>query len=294
MERKTDYSLVALDHGLYSVRSETHGETFHPQVGPEMEARSVYFKPMRIEQRLQSAKGPFVAWDVGLGGAGNVLNLVRDHGNVRAQMEIHSFDSTLEPLRFALAHSCSLDYLAGFECHVEKLIQDRKIKFKWGHLDIHWYLHLKDLRMGYPAKAQLGESPMVILYDPYSPAKNPELWSIIAFKMLMEELDGPCTMATYSRSTSVRVAMLCAGFFVGKGGEVGEKEETTIASNRAEYIDSPLDDAWLKKLRNSTNGEPIVNVPHQRTFITASTWSKIIQHPQFKKYSFASDLPMRH
>ena len=41
----------------------------------------------------------------------------------------------------------------------------------------------------------------------------------------------PCAMPTYSRSTMLRVTLLLAGFYVGRGHATGEKEETTIAAN---------------------------------------------------------------
>ena len=250
MESSSIYSLVPLAGGLYSVRSDMHGETFHPKVGPETEARCVYFKPMRIEDRLKAAEGPFCVWDIGLGSAGNVLNLIRDHGHIANDLELDSFDATLEPLRFGLAKASLLKYMDGFEFHVDQLIQTGITQFKLGELRVTWRVHLGDIRNGYDAFPSLKREPQAVLYDPYSPAKNPELWSLKAFENLRKHLNIPCSLATYSRSTCVRVAMLCAGFYVGKGGEVGEKEETTVAATHSGLIEPLLDAAWLVKVMN--------------------------------------------
>ena len=288
------YSIVPLPHGRHSVRSEAHGETFHPQVGPEVEARCVYFHPMRIEERIKSSRKPLCLWDIGLGSAGNAINLIREHEHIKGGIELHSFDASLAPLKFALGHSELLGYMCGFESLVEQLIQEKVIQFQWGQLEVCWHLHLGDLREGYPDDSISSTCPEAVLYDPYSPAKNPELWSLKAFQTIREKLKAPCTLATYSRSTSVRVAMLCAGFFVGKGGEVGEKEETTVAATHPELVEPLLDALWLRKVMHSTNAEPITHLPHKRSFVRPSTWSKLIQHPQFEQYSFAHDLPVRH
>jgi hypothetical protein len=105
MEMTSPYSIVPLSKGRHSVRSEVHGETFHPQVGPEVEARCVYFNPMRLGQRISNSLGPFCIWDIGLGSAGNAINLVREHTHIHGEIDLHSFDSTLEPLKFALGQS---------------------------------------------------------------------------------------------------------------------------------------------------------------------------------------------
>jgi hypothetical protein len=41
------------------------------------------------------------------------------------------------------------------------------------------------------------------------------------------------------------VTLLLAGFYVGIGASVGEKAETTVASNSLELIERPLGRDWL-------------------------------------------------
>lgn len=285
---------MPLSDGRYSVRSEVHQETFHPQVGAQEEARCVYFRPMHLRERLQHSTDAFCVWDIGLGGAGNALNLIRDHQDLNARMVLHSFERCLKPLVFALQHAPKLDYLHGFESYIEQLIRDQRVIFKVGDLELDWRLHMCDLREGYGQLSMKPRSADAIMYDPYSPAKNPELWSLPAFTRLREALSSPVTLATYSRSTSVRVGLLLAGFFVGRGGEVGEKEETTVAATLPDLVGPLLDEHWLKKIRNSTNGEPIRQVPHTRSYLTSETWKRLLQHPQFLSLAVDLELPVRH
>src|SRR5207244_4315295 len=123
-----------------------------------------------------------------------------------------------------------------------------------------------------------------ILFDAYSPAKNPAMWTKPLFARIHELLDPacPCALATYSRSTMLRVSLLLDGFFVGAGHATGEKEETTIAANSMELISEPLDRAWLKRARNSTSAEPLWEPAYRQAPLAPATLAKIELHPQFQ------------
>mgnify|MGYP002823252590 CR=1 FL=1 len=69
---------------------------------------------------------------------------------------------------------------------------------------------VKDQYKASMAPAHASARPDAILYDPYSPAKNPEMWSLGMFQSLATCLPTSATLATYSRSTSVRVTLLLA------------------------------------------------------------------------------------
>src|SRR5204862_4638705 len=78
--------------------------------------------------------------------------------------------------------------------------------------------------------------PHTIMFDAFSPAKKPAMWTEPVFANLYQLLDPqrPCALPTYSRSTMLRVTLLLAGFHVGVGHATGEKEETTLAANALE------------------------------------------------------------
>jgi len=68
---------------------------------------------------------------------------------------------------------------------------------------------------------------------------------------------GPARWPRYSRSTIPRVTLLLAGFFVGAGEPVAEKEETTIAASSLALIERPLGARWLERARTSHSAEPL-------------------------------------
>jgi len=121
---------------------------------------------------------------------------------------------------------------------------------------------------------ELLPAPHAMLFDPFSPAKNPAMWTAAVVHEPLRLLDParPCALATYSRSTMTRVALLLAGFYVGAGHATGEKEETTIAANTPELIDEPLDRAWLERARRSHSAEPLWEPVYRQARLAPVTW----------------------
>ena len=92
----------------------------------------------------------------------------------------------------------------------------------------------------------------------------------------------PCALATYSRSTLTRVALLLAGFYVGAGRATGAKQETSIAANTLELIDKPLDRRWLERVRRSHSAEPLWEPIYRQARLSAATWEGLQRQPQFR------------
>jgi S-adenosyl-L-methionine-dependent methyltransferase len=200
-------------------------------------------------------------------------------------LRILSFDHTLEPLRFALENAAALGYFDGYQTVVETFLRDHKTTFSDGKRQIIWELHLGD----FPSLIKNQNSqiknlpPHSILFDAFSPAKNPAMWTQPLFADLFRLLDPkrPCALPTYSRSTMLRVSLLLAGFYVGVGHATGEKEETTIAANTLELLTEPLDQKWLQRARNSTSAEPMWEPIYRQAPLSEETWEKLRLHPQF-------------
>src|SRR5207248_486066 len=119
---------------------------------------------------------------------------------IPSALHLVSFDHTLEPVQFALQHTEALEYLTGYESRLEELIVDRHLEFKDGEQQVQWDLHVADfptlLRQPY---AQRIPKPHVIMFDAFSPAKNPAMWTQPLFADLLRLLDPkcPCVLPTY-------------------------------------------------------------------------------------------------
>ena len=278
------YKLVKLPSGVHSVHSLAHKETFHPVIGPVAEAEALYVGQLQLRERVENTRGEFVIWDVGLGAAANVLTALRATCDSVCTLRLLSFDLTLEPLKFALQHAPELGYIIGYEEHLKNLLQDNHVQFETKNQMVNWEVHLGDFPtlLVQPATHKFPK-PHAIMFDAFSPATNPAMWTLELFENVFRLLDParPCALPTYSRSTMLRVTLLLAGFFVGVGHATGEKDETTIAANTIELIDEPLDRRWLSRARRSSSAEPLVEPIYRQTRLSPETWEKLQQHRQF-------------
>jgi tRNA U34 5-methylaminomethyl-2-thiouridine-forming methyltransferase MnmC len=278
------YKLVRLASGVHSVHSLAHKETFHPVIGPVAEAEALYVRQLGLAKRLQGHAGEFVIWDVGLGAAANALTVLRETREISASIRLVSFDNTLEPLKFALEHRDSLQYLSGYEEQLEQLLRENRVSFANGKQSVNWEIHLADFPTFVSRReADTLPKPHAIMFDAFSPAKNPEMWTQPLFANIFRLLDPkrPCALPTYSRSTMLRVTLLLAGFFVGVGHATGEKEETTIAANTLELITEPLDAKWLQRAHRSGSAEPMWEPVYRQARLSTETWEKLRLHAQF-------------
>jgi tRNA U34 5-methylaminomethyl-2-thiouridine-forming methyltransferase MnmC len=240
----------------------------------------LHVRQQRLVERAAKMQGKFVIWDVGLGAAANAIAAIEalaDLAKATNQVEIHSFDLAADALRFALAHATELGYVAPHSAAIRTLVEEREAE----RANIRWTFHPGDFRETMSA----APPPHAVLYDPYSPQSNPEMWTLEHFTRLHACLspDAPCLLTNYTRSTAVRVTLLLAGFFVGRGHATGEKDETTSAANDLALIEEPLDGAWLQRVHRSTNGAPLRMGIARPAAISAEDWARLEAHPQFKR-----------
>lgn len=283
--RVFEYELVQLVNGVWSVRSRAEGETFHPVVGPVAEARELYVEQLHLPRRIAEAGREFTVWDIGLGAAANVLTVIQAASERAGELRVLSFDHTLAPLEFAIRHAEELEYPKAFVSELSELAANKRVSFSRGKLSVSWEVIVGDFPSLLTSDASKSwPKADTILFDAFSPAKNPAMWTLPLFRRIFELLDPnrPCAMPTYSRSTMLRVTLLLAGFFVGTGRAIGEKDQTTIAANSLSLIEAPLTRDWLKRARNSTCAEPLNEPAYSRKPITEASWKQLIHHPQFQ------------
>ena len=286
-----NYTLVSLANGTFTVRSNAERETFHPVVGPVAEAEALYVRQLKLRERAAGRPEPgkdtgaeeFVIWDIGLGAGGNVLTTLHSLKDVSANLRVVSFDHTLGSLHFALEHAYQLQFPLGFEAVLEELLGTQYVEFQHGALRVRWKVQLGDFPTTLTGGQSLWPSPQAIFFDAYSPARNPDMWTLPLFEKLFRRLDPqrPCALATYSRSTIPRVTLLLAGFFVGAGDPVAEKNETTIAANSLQLIERPLGPRWLERARTSHSAEPLHTNEYRIAPLASETWGRLKRHPQF-------------
>jgi tRNA U34 5-methylaminomethyl-2-thiouridine-forming methyltransferase MnmC len=274
-----NFEIVELKSGLRSLRCLKRRETFHPVTGPWIEANLLHVEQQRLVERASRLE-KLVIWDVGFGAAANALAAITalKDAPISGQVELHSFDRTTAPAEFAVSHSGELEYLGANAEVVGALLRERAVRIG---PRLSWQLHLGDFREQLEDAAV--PAPHAILYDPYSPATNPDMWSLEHFTRLRARLsaDAPCLLTNYTRSTSVRTTLLLAGFAVGVGDGVGEKDQTTVASNDPALIERPLGREFLERVKVSYSSAPFRGESYRQLRIGPEDLERLGNLPQF-------------
>ncbi len=283
MDHSDNFEIVTLKNGIKSLRSLIHKETFHPVTGPWVEANHLHVQQQRLIERCGEVK-KFVIWDVGFGAAANILAAIEalqlspKIQQAQPEIQIHSFDKSTGPIEFALKNSQDLSYLLPHHAILQALLEKKQVSIS---PLITWQLHLGDFQE--TMKSPSLSAPHSIFYDPYSAIGNSEMWTLEHFSALRRCLDPtiPCLLTNYTRSTALRVSLLMAGFSVGIGCEVGEKAETTLATNHLNLLEKPLPVDWLKRVRLSSNSAPLRGKSYSQGPISDTDFEELQGHPQF-------------
>ena len=279
------YEVVVRDE-FGHIRDRQSGEVMHPVHDPAEEARSLYVDQSRLLGRLEAADSqPLVVWDVGLGAAANAMAAIQaveaqrrgagaSSGPAGRSLLLVSFEQDLDALHLALRHPKWFKHLR--HAGPRQLLQHGR--WSSGSAGIDWLL----LRGDFAHCKYDAPPPDIVFFDPFSFKTDTGLWTLTAFR----ELGALCSdrvveLFTYSYSTSVRAAMLAAGFYVAKGIGTGPKAETTIAlSPRAAALPHAhrlLGADWLGKWRRSDSRAPFGASAGE------SSWHEAVSdHPQFR------------
>ncbi|NJK91592.1 MAG: hypothetical protein HC904_07075 [Blastochloris sp.] len=272
---------------MVTLRDERVGETFHPGIGPIREAEALYIDQTSLRSCWNGQGDSEIrVWDVGLGAAANAMAVIRRwEAGCSGDLLLESFDLDTEALEFALKHrkdhAGAFEYLEGLEW--ESFLEKGEMK-KWqGGRRLHWRLHLGDFSVR--MKEEGPGVPAVIMYDLYSAPKNPHLYELKLWRELLGRFDGAegrksGVVVLHSRSTSLRVTLLLAGWYVGRGTALGEKEETTLAATHPDLLENRLDEVWLGKVSRSTSAEPWVDGAATGP-ISKRWWEELRRHPQW-------------
>lgn len=275
-----DYEIHRAWEGFSSIRQISSGEIMHSRTDPIAEARNVYVAQSHLPERLRELSSEaLVVWDVGLGAAANVMAAMDCYETWTPNRPLHivSFENDLDSLRLALAHLDRFPYLRAEPASAILAAGEWRSRDR----ELSWKLLPGD----FADTMTRAPGPDVIFYDMFSTKTSAALWTAGIFRQLF----GMCArrvteLATYTCSTANRAALLAAGFFVARGRNAGEKEETTIAMTAA-AVRAPfaqrsdlLSHDWLARWERSAAKFPAdIHLSERESF------EKIIRnHEQFR------------
>ncbi len=266
------FEIVVTSQGAPAVRDAEAGEVMHPVVGAAVESERLYVAQSRLRERLAEPGPPLVLFDVGLGAGSNALAAVRAARGASSGgrgLLVLSFERDLGALELAASEAGA----AALELSFTDVAALRALLARGEHEEerVRWRLLRGDVAETLPAAPAEAD---VVFWDPFSPRVNPSLWSCAAFAALRARCGPDAALYTYSTATSVRTALLLAGFHVGAGDPSGPKQETTAAATRSQLLARPLDARWLSRLERSSAPYPPDAPPDALPRVRA--------HPQFR------------
>jgi queuine tRNA-ribosyltransferase len=283
-----DYDIVTGEQGFSSIRQISSGEVMHSVSSPSDEAQRLYIEQSRLAARLLKSETTsveeLVIWDVGLGAASNAMAAIQCFETQYAEktalllrpLRIVSFECDLDPLTLAARFPSHFPHLRHAAPHA--LLEQSC----WRHASglVKWEL----LKGDFLKFIEIASPPDLIFYDPFSSKTDTDLWTTEVFKRVYERCENKSAeLYTYSAATSVRVALLTAGFFVAEGVSTGPKATTTVAfkgyCSRVDSGQQPrlLGADWLARWRRSSSKFPATLAEAERP-----GFEKLIEsHPQF-------------
>jgi spermidine synthase len=93
-----------------------------------------------------------------------------------------------------------------------------------------------------------------VFHDPYSPSKNPEMWTVDFFKVLHNKMKKNAVLTTYSSALQIRMALIEAGFNIWAGPSVGKKKEGTLATPGNSI--HKLNDETINEIKSNVKSTP--------------------------------------
>jgi queuine tRNA-ribosyltransferase len=269
-----DCEVVQTRSGAQAMRDKLSGELMHP-VGPLIESQRLYVQSSHLALRLQQSLGDaLVLWDVGLGAASNAAAAWRcaeQLSGPRRSLRILSFDRSLAALELALRPENSRAF--GLDGNVGQAARELLERGRPRHAHVAWELRLGELDA--TLRDALDSPADIVFWDPFSPKANPDLWTYRAFAAARRGCREGATLHTYSGATSVRAALLLAGFAVGIGEPVSPGKFATCAATSVEALRQPLTRRWFERLARSSAPFP--------TDAPADALERIEALPQFAR-----------
>jgi len=200
--------------------SEEYGETYHSTTGAVEEAFKKFVEPCDMASRAKQGAVRILDVCFGLGyNSAAALDKILEN-NIGCSVEIIG----LEKDEKILMKTLEVKPLIMSYCAVQDAVQNKR----------HYS------REGISIKILLGDARKtickvkgkfdIILHDPFSPKKNPELWTEDFFKELRKHIKEGGILTTYSCAGQVRRNLKAAGFAVKDGPCVGRRSPSTIAT----------------------------------------------------------------
>lgn len=193
--------------GSYTFFSEEFGEAFHSYQGAKTEAFQKFSDAIDLQQKAQHFEIKLLDVCYGLGyNTAAAIEVIRKI-NPTCNIEIYGLE--LDPT----VPIGAAPLLQHWSSNVQKVLESLAKQHSYQDNYLKAQLLIGDARQ---TIQQLNHFQAdAIFFDPFSPRRCPQLWTVEFFKLVAQCLAPDGKLATYSRSASVRTALIEAGLQIG-------------------------------------------------------------------------------
>lgn len=197
--------------GSYTFFSEEFGEAFHSYQGAKTEAFQKFSEAIDLKQKAQQSEIKLLDVCYGLGyNTAAAIEVIRKV-NPNCNIEIYGLE--LDPtVPIGAVIPQLLQYWSD---HVQKILESLAKQHHYHQKHLKAQLLIGDARQTIQHLIQYQFQADAIFFDPFSPPHCPQLWTIEFFQLIAQCLAPAGKLATYSRSASVRAALIEAGLQIG-------------------------------------------------------------------------------
>ncbi|MBD2326081.1 MnmC family methyltransferase [Alkalinema sp. FACHB-956] len=197
--------------GSYTFFSEEFGESFHSRQGAKAEAFQKFAEVTQLRAKAQRPKLKLLDVCYGLGyNTAAALETVLQV-NPDCQVEIYGLE--LDPT--VPLGAIAPDLITTWTDPVQQVLQRLAERHEYFQPPLTAHLLIGDARQTIQPIMAQGFQADAIFFDPFSPRRCPQLWTVEFFAQVAQCLAPDGILSTYSRSASVRSALLAAGLQIG-------------------------------------------------------------------------------
>lgn len=247
--KKPPARLVDTEDGTRTIYMEDYDEAMHSSHGAYGESLIKHVEPSCLLEK----KGPLTVFDIGFGMGYNILALLSCLKERAPGKEISIYSFELNNAWGDLLREVSFDdERDDIYALLRRAFEGEVVR------EGPWRVNVifGDARQTIHDMADLGAD--AVFQDPFSPSRNPELWTVEFFTSLYKAMKEDAVLTTYSGALHVRGALLAAGFSIGRGPGMGKKREGTLAGKKT--IFPPLTGGETRDILDNVKSTPYRDV----------------------------------
>jgi tRNA U34 5-methylaminomethyl-2-thiouridine-forming methyltransferase MnmC len=240
------YRIIKTEDGSDSLFSDEYGQAMHSVSGAYEEAVLKHVRPSGI---LELTERELYVLDIGFGIGYNVLALIYEFLRKRSDQRLNIIslekDFSCKPLMEKIVFNDERDIIFS---NIRNCMSSGETATKQYSIKMIYSDARKSIRS---LNNYLFDA---VFHDPYSPSKNPELWTVDFFMEVRKIIKENAVLTTYSSAPQIRMALVEAGFKIGIGPSVGKKKEGTLASPG--IVNDRMSDALISELKSNYKSTP--------------------------------------